>query len=62
MVPALAGTIIKEVGKIVRKHRANVRAQKLKVGKGTMSFEEFSSDQIPSIIDKLTRIDLVGPS
>ena len=58
----LAGTLIREIGKIVKEQQATLRAQKLKVGKGTMSFEGFSPDEISSIIDKLAETGLGGSS
>lgn len=54
----IATTLIKEVGKILKDRQASIRAQKLKIGKGTMSFDGFSADQIGALVDKLREVDL----
>lgn len=49
----LATVIIKELSKLYGEKQARIRSQKLKMGKGTISFEGFTSDEIIKIISKM---------
>lgn len=54
---SIATVLVREIAKIVMGRQATIRAQKLKIGKGTISFEGFSADQIGSLIDTLIKAD-----
>jgi phosphohistidine swiveling domain-containing protein len=58
----IATALIREVGNVLKGRQATIRAQKLKIGKGTMSFDGFSADEIGALIDKLRETDLGGRS
>jgi hypothetical protein len=58
----LATVVIKEVSKIIQDRQATIRAQKLKIGKGTMSFEGFSATDINLLIEKVKEAELVDRS
>ena len=55
----LATVLIKEVAKVIGDRQATIRAQKLKIGEGTISFEGFSADEIGRIVTKLSATDVV---
>ena len=50
----IATIIIKEISKLYSEKQARIRSQKLKLGKGTISFEGFTSDEIVKIISKMS--------
>lgn len=57
LVP-ITTVLVKEVSNIIRSHHATIRAQKLKIGSGTISFEGLSTDDICSILERLRELDI----
>jgi hypothetical protein len=57
LVP-ITTVLIKEVFSVIRSHHANILAQKLKIGKGTISFEGLSTDDICLILERLRELDI----
>jgi hypothetical protein len=53
----IATVAIKEIGKMVHERQLSLRSQKLKLGKGTLSFDGFSSDEICEVLEKLQKSD-----
>jgi hypothetical protein len=55
---SLATVTIKEIGKLARERQVSLRSQKLKMGKGTLTFDGFSAEEISTILEKLRKQDV----
>jgi hypothetical protein len=45
--------LAREIGRYARDRQLTIRAQELKIGKGTLSFKGFDSDEVVEILNKI---------